>query len=730
MLFCSTFIKAEDSYPFSYHLSSKSPNIYIGNIGGNIYSITGAFGTNFDKLIIENDKKNKDEIKLPGSYIDVCIIKNNLFIFSKSQDTLYISATDNGGKIIKNNFIKLDEHLPLAFKIIDKNHKQILFEINRNLYKTDLRDFATNLIDCNVLTACPDNEDIYYIRDNPTGAVLYKYSDKKQQIYNTKLNILDNPNIFKHKNSIYIVSGIKNDNSSSIINLELSDGQIKNTWIEANINKIFFTENKTNIYYSVSSKNQNILKNFDIVKDKYIFDTKIPAIGELLYIKQFDDTVIAVIENYIISFNYGGRLLSTDNIHFDAEPIKINNIFQYNGQLILSNGNQTYILYRQKNKWWWVINIFEKFGKYIIPIILIMCLFIIFRIYRKNKKLLDLFIDESGGGATMILDKSGRISRMNAIALNLLDLKANYNKRKKYTYYLVDEFTKQLKSFIDKSYDLKESYSQKINFNEGNIAQEWLFSSIPLTKFTGNFDGLVIKGIDITEELEKNRLHNWSQLAHDMQTNLTTIRLNAEQIKTNDSQEKERAGKILNQVNILIQRVRDIVTVGRTNELNLEEYDSAEICREVMTEFDKTVFPDVIFNLETSSFKVKCDKPKIIRAIRNAMENGIKSMKNKTGTIILSNSLDSKYYYFKIKDSGVGMDSEVKKKMLTPYFTTGSKTGGFGIGTMIMQHVVELHGGELLIESEPNKGTEITFAIPNIFKPKKISKTIIRKKIT
>jgi signal transduction histidine kinase len=70
--------------------------------------------------------------------------------------------------------------------------------------------------------------------------------------------------------------------------------------------------------------------------------------------------------------------------------------------------------------------------------------------------------------------------------------------------------------------------------------------------------------------------------------------------------------------------------------------------------------------------------------------------------------------YFSVKDTGAGMDDKTKAKMLTPYFTTSKKHGGAGIGTMIMQHVAELHGGRMIVNSEPGKGTEIVFVIPSV----------------
>src|SRR5690606_39216533 len=110
---------------------------------------------------------------------------------------------------------------------------------------------------------------------------------------------------------------------------------------------------------------------------------------------------------------------------------------------------------------------------------------------------------------------------------------------------------------------------------------EWLCKTIPVRNITGMFRGVVLSAVDITEQLERKRLSNWAQLAHDMQTNLSTIKLNAEHldIELSDNN-KSRQKRIVFQVSLLMQRVRDIVTVGRNDTLNIETFSISEICAE------------------------------------------------------------------------------------------------------------------------------------------------------
>ncbi len=63
-----------------------------------------------------------------------------------------------------------------------------------------------------------------------------------------------------------------------------------------------------------------------------------------------------------------------------------------------------------------------------------------------------------------------------------------------------------------------------------------------------------------------------------------------------------------------------------------------------------------------------------------------------------------------VEDSGQGMDPEVQRRALDPFFTT--RPSGTGLGLPIVQRIVEAHGGELRIESVGGAGTTVTVTIP------------------
>jgi signal transduction histidine kinase len=171
--------------------------------------------------------------------------------------------------------------------------------------------------------------------------------------------------------------------------------------------------------------------------------------------------------------------------------------------------------------------------------------------------------------------------------------------------------------------------------------------------------------------------------------------------------------KILYQVNLIIKRVRDIITIGKSEDLETRVTDTAEICANVRKEFDETLFANVGFEVYAQHILFECDQLKLERALRNAVENGIRAMPDGEGVISIRAWFEQGTVCFQVQDTGEGMSADVQKNMMRKGFTTFGSKGGSGMGTMIMKYIVQLHGGEMLIQSEKGKGTAVQFRIPS-----------------
>jgi signal transduction histidine kinase len=93
------------------------------------------------------------------------------------------------------------------------------------------------------------------------------------------------------------------------------------------------------------------------------------------------------------------------------------------------------------------------------------------------------------------------------------------------------------------------------------------------------------------------------------------------------------------------------------------------------------------------------------QVILNIAKNGIEAMEA-GGTLTIATGRQEGRLFAQIRDTGSGISPEVRDKIFQPFFS--SKPKGSGLGLAISQKILEAHQGEITIESEPQKGTQVT----------------------
>src|SRR5512137_495351 len=81
------------------------------------------------------------------------------------------------------------------------------------------------------------------------------------------------------------------------------------------------------------------------------------------------------------------------------------------------------------------------------------------------------------------------------------------------------------------------------------------------------------------------------------------------------------------------------------------------------------------------------------------------------GAITLSSQPHGNWVEVRIRDTGTGMPEEVRRRIFDPFFTTKGVTNS-GLGLSVSYGIVKRHGGEILVESEPGKGTVFIVHLP------------------
>jgi PAS domain S-box-containing protein len=107
--------------------------------------------------------------------------------------------------------------------------------------------------------------------------------------------------------------------------------------------------------------------------------------------------------------------------------------------------------------------------------------------------------------------------------------------------------------------------------------------------------------------------------------------------------------------------------------------------------------------------KVRVDRNQIKQAFFNIIRNAFQAMPD-GGALRVTLSHSDHFLVIAFRDTGVGIKSSDLGRVFEPYFTT--KTDGTGLGLMIVQRIVQDHGGQIEVASKPNEGTCFTLFLP------------------
>lgn len=106
---------------------------------------------------------------------------------------------------------------------------------------------------------------------------------------------------------------------------------------------------------------------------------------------------------------------------------------------------------------------------------------------------------------------------------------------------------------------------------------------------------------------------------------------------------------------------------------------------------------------------VKVDRNQIKQAFFNLIRNAFQAMPD-GGALKISLTSTDQYFSISFRDTGTGIKPEDFGHIFEPSYTT--KPDGSGLGLMIVQRIVQDHGGQIEVVSKPQAGTSITMQLP------------------
>jgi two-component system, sporulation sensor kinase E len=166
----------------------------------------------------------------------------------------------------------------------------------------------------------------------------------------------------------------------------------------------------------------------------------------------------------------------------------------------------------------------------------------------------------------------------------------------------------------------------------------------------------------------------------------------------------EKLGEELSQTDQLVSRFLDFARPLHVirESINLEQFVSEIVEGFKVREISRVIRFDVHSD---ESAEVFADTLMIKQAITNVLENAIKSYQGEPGRVVIAVQKNSDRIVIEISDEGEGIEQENLDKVFLPFFTT--RTDGSGLGLALAKKIVDLHNGQLTVQSRRGKGTTV-----------------------
>lgn len=217
-----------------------------------------------------------------------------------------------------------------------------------------------------------------------------------------------------------------------------------------------------------------------------------------------------------------------------------------------------------------------------------------------------------------------------------------------------------------------------------------------------------------------------AQAAHELRTPLTNIRLYAEEAIEFGSDDPQVRTRALNVINTEARRLERIVG----NMLSVAEMEAGaprlamgEVRLEAMVAEleadyaaqaqDKRIA--LRFDLPPKYPVVFADRDKLMLALHNVVGNALKYTPE-GGAVAVRLDADERQITVDVTDNGLGIAAEEHEKIFDRFYRSTDKrisgVKGSGLGLAMARQVARLHGGDITLKSEMNKGSTFTITVP------------------
>jgi signal transduction histidine kinase len=220
-----------------------------------------------------------------------------------------------------------------------------------------------------------------------------------------------------------------------------------------------------------------------------------------------------------------------------------------------------------------------------------------------------------------------------------------------------------------------------------------------------------------------------ANVSHELRTPLALIRLYAETLELGRLSAKEKYQEYFRiireeseRLTALINNILDFsrIEAGR-KEYEFKETDLAELVRSTLESYRFQIQQNGFAfeeNISADIPPVNVDREAIARSLLNLVNNALKYSKDdKYIGVSLYRSNGS--VNLEVRDHGIGIPAHEQEKIFEKFYRCGDplvhNVKGSGLGLSLVRHIARAHGGDVSVESHPQKGSKFTIALPLAF---------------
>lgn len=237
---------------------------------------------------------------------------------------------------------------------------------------------------------------------------------------------------------------------------------------------------------------------------------------------------------------------------------------------------------------------------------------------------------------------------------------------------------------------------------------------------------LVIHDITDLKRLENIRREFVANVSHELKTPLTAIQGAAETLLDGALKDPVHSRtfveSIAEEIGRLRRLVEDLLTLAQVETKQaapqLQTVSIRPLLEEELTRHQALARAhQVSLQMEAAESiqAILADRNQLVQAIRNLLDNAIK-YNRPGGQVIVRASESRQQLQIEVEDTGIGIPSEDLPRIFERFYRVDKarsrSSGGTGLGLSIVKHVAEAHGGSVVAESQPNRGSRFRLILP------------------